>query len=90
MSSHSDRVKQEILQKLKGLSQTVTDSIGDMSKGKPIFCESSVTNNRMQICNSCQFFIQSTSQCKKCGCFMTAKTRLKQSQCPVGKWGKDI
>lgn len=90
MSSHSDRVKQEILQKLKGLSQTVTDSIGDMSKGKPIFCESSVTNNRMQICNSCPFFIQSTSQCKKCGCFMTAKTRLKQSQCPVGKWGKDI
>ncbi len=88
--SNPEKVKQEILQKLKGLSETVTDSIGQMSKGKPIFCESATINNRMQICNSCLYYVKGTSQCKKCGCFMTAKTRLKQSQCPVGKWGKDI
>lgn len=87
--STPDKVKQEILQKLKGLSETVTDSIGEMAKGKSIFCESAVISNRMQICNSCPHFIKGTSQCKKCGCFMSAKTRLKQAQCPIGKWGKD-
>ena len=88
--STPEKVKQELLQKLKGLSDTVTDSIGDMAKGRPIFCESTVTNSRLQLCNSCPHFVKSTSQCKKCGCFMSAKTRLKSATCPIGKWGKDI
>lgn len=87
--SNPEKVKQELLQKLKGMSETITDSIGEMAKGKNIFCDSSVANKRMQICHSCPHFVQSTSQCAKCGCFMSAKTRLSQSQCPVGKWGKE-
>lgn len=87
--SSSDKLKQEILQKLKGLSETMTDSIGQIAKGKSVFVEAVVQSNRMATCNACPDFIKSTSQCKRCGCFMSAKTRLKASSCPIGKWGRD-
>jgi hypothetical protein len=45
---------------------------------------------RLDICNSCEHFISLTTQCKKCGCIMQAKTRLPNAVCPVGKWGKII
>lgn len=84
-----NKLKQEVLQKLKGLSETVTDSLGEMSKGRPVFVDSGVQSNRMAICNSCPEYISSTSQCRRCGCFMSAKTRLKKASCPIGKWGYD-
>jgi hypothetical protein len=44
---------------------------------------------RMSICKSCPEFIKLTTQCKKCGCVMKAKTTLKDAECPIGKWGKE-
>ena len=41
---------------------------------------------RLDICKSCPELIKITTQCKKCGCFMTAKTKLEKSTCPLGKW----
>lgn len=41
---------------------------------------------RYSICKSCPEFIKLTSQCKKCGCFMAAKTALEQATCPLNKW----
>ena len=43
---------------------------------------------RLDICKACTFFIKTTSQCKKCGCLMTAKTKLPNAECPIGKWGQ--
>jgi hypothetical protein len=45
-----------------------------------------MANTRMTICNSCPEIIKITSQCKKCGCFMPAKTKLEAAKCPIGKW----
>jgi hypothetical protein len=47
-------------------------------------------NLRLDTCHSCEHFISLTSQCKKCGCVMKAKTYLASAECPVGKWGKFI
>lgn len=44
---------------------------------------------RMSICNSCPNLIKNTKQCTKCGCFMVAKTKLKNAECPINLWGKD-
>jgi hypothetical protein len=85
-----DDIKKDILLKLKGLSETVTDSIGEISKGKSAFCSKEIVSKRMMTCKSCPEFIASTSQCKRCGCFMSAKTRLKHATCPIGKWTKDL
>jgi hypothetical protein len=44
---------------------------------------------RMSICRACPEFISLTTQCKKCGCIMKAKTTLRLAECPIGKWGAE-
>lgn len=47
---------------------------------------SEVKQKRLEICKSCPELIKLTTQCKKCGCFMDAKTTLPHASCPLGKW----
>jgi len=82
-------IRQEVLGKLKTLSETITDSVGQISSGKPVFCEPNVIKKRLAICKACPEFIAATSQCRKCGCFMSAKTKLKVASCPINKWTRD-
>ena len=49
--------------------------------------ETEVAEERMAICRACPELIQLTSQCKECKCIMTAKTKLPNASCPLGKWG---
>jgi hypothetical protein len=87
MSNPND-IKNELMNKLKGLSENITDSFGEIAKGKTVFVESAVQEARMATCRSCEDFNSKTTQCRRCGCFMSAKTRLKAGSCPIGKWGK--
>lgn len=41
---------------------------------------------RYEICKACPELIKLSKQCKKCGCFMYAKTKLKEASCPINKW----
>jgi len=43
-------------------------------------------SKRYSICQACPELVKLTKQCKKCGCFMTAKTKLEKATCPLGKW----
>lgn len=43
-------------------------------------------SRRFEICRSCPELTKRTEQCKKCGCFMAGKVRIKKSSCPIGKW----
>lgn len=45
-----------------------------------------IANHRLNTCKGCPELIQATTQCKKCGCFMIAKTKLEAAKCPLGKW----
>jgi len=51
-----------------------------------VFAEKETQRRRMALCHRCDEFIKITNQCKQCGCFMAAKTRLKYAECPLGKW----
>jgi hypothetical protein len=42
--------------------------------------------SRFSICSQCPELINITKQCKRCGCIMTAKTKLEKAACPIGKW----
>jgi hypothetical protein len=42
--------------------------------------------SRLVVCLDCPHLIALTKQCKKCGCFMEAKTKLKSASCPIEKW----
>jgi hypothetical protein len=48
--------------------------------------EQEVADRRLDICKSCPELVKITQQCKKCGCFMTAKTKYEAAKCPLGKW----
>ena len=41
---------------------------------------------RISLCRSCEHLVPKINVCKKCGCFMPAKVRLKWASCPIGKW----
>lgn len=50
------------------------------------YTEKIESDKRMQICLGCEHLIKLTHQCKKCGCLMNLKTKLKDATCPIGKW----
>jgi hypothetical protein len=41
---------------------------------------------RLDICNGCEYFNKRLRKCKQCGCFMHLKTTLRRAKCPMGKW----
>ena len=44
------------------------------------------SNARMEICLQCPELFAISKQCKRCGCFMSVKTKLDAAKCPLGKW----
>lgn len=45
-----------------------------------------IAEERLEICLGCPQLIKATTQCKECGCIMSAKTKLPNASCPIGKW----
>jgi hypothetical protein len=57
-----------------------------VQQAKELIVDDELAKKRMEICKACPHFISLTTQCKKCGCIMAAKTKLKNATCPIGKW----
>ena len=53
---------------------------------KENYTNEEIAQARFDECKKCEFLFQKTNTCKKCGCFMVAKTKLKNATCPIGKW----
>jgi TRAP-type mannitol/chloroaromatic compound transport system substrate-binding protein len=45
-----------------------------------------VREERYDLCKACEYYYSVTTTCKKCGCFMSAKTYLAAAECPTGRW----
>lgn len=41
---------------------------------------------RLAECEACPHLLHLTHNCLKCGCFVKAKTMIKEASCPIGKW----
>lgn len=50
------------------------------------YTDSETEEKRFAICLECPELTLMTKQCKKCGCLMHLKTKLKDATCPIGKW----
>jgi malonyl CoA-acyl carrier protein transacylase len=50
------------------------------------YVDTEISSERFNICKVCPELFQMTKQCKKCGCFMALKSKLKNASCPIGKW----
>jgi len=75
----------------KSAWQKYKESLGDtrpwdLVNPKTEWASSEVAEERYSICKQCPELIKLTKQCKKCGCFMSAKTKLLEAVCPLGKW----
>jgi hypothetical protein len=46
-----------------------------------------IAEERYAICKECPMLLP-TGNCKECGCFMSAKTKLPNAECPLHKWGQ--
>ena len=57
----------------------------DLINGSPRSQEELV-EYRLEICKGCEWFRPKIQTCKKCGCFMKAKSMLLNAKCPIGKW----
>lgn len=73
-------VKQRIGEGPMAMAKGLIKSAGDLATG-------GVTDpkERMAICNVCPFK-SDDGRCGKCGCVLAAKTRVKKSSCPIGRW----
>ncbi len=49
-----------------------------------------LSKKRMEICKQCEHLATVTNICRKCGCFIPAKTMFSYVECPIGKWKKEI
>ncbi|MGM0587094.1 MAG: DUF6171 family protein [Bacteroidota bacterium] len=41
---------------------------------------------RLYTCTQCPKLFRPTMQCKECGCFVKAKVKYEEENCPKGKW----
>ena len=51
-----------------------------------VFAPQEIIDNRVTICEKCEFLDKIAYRCAKCGCWMKSKTKLESAHCPVGKW----
>jgi hypothetical protein len=58
----------------------------DLINPKSEWASDEKADERFSICQQCPELIKLSKQCKKCGCFMFAKTKLENATCPLGKW----
>jgi tRNA(Ile2) C34 agmatinyltransferase TiaS len=52
----------------------------------------SLKARRTDICKTCphSHYLLGRFRCKKCGCFIEIKSRVKKAKCPIGLWESDV
>ncbi len=63
----------------------ILDAAKDFATGNLQHAPEALRQSRLDLCNSCPE-LSAVRVCKKCGCFVDAKTALAQTKCPIGKW----
>lgn len=75
-----------ILEMAKNLVGSAKDIAAGAIAGEGLAVEQTIYEHRMNICEGCEFFINETSRCSVCGCYMKAKAMFKKTYCPENKW----
>ena len=78
--------KISVAQKAKNLSGSMKKAASTPGGLLPVPKE--VQEDRLATCGACELKHPKRWECKKCGCRLKAKTKLRGFECPVGKWGQ--
>jgi hypothetical protein len=76
MTNFIDKFKNRIIEIQKSAAETVDNYVAS----------SDLQKERLNVCKTCEHFFPPTFSGRKCGCFLKAKTLLKDQTCPVFKW----
>lgn len=68
------------------MSYGIKNVIKDALSGNLKLSGEELAQHRYNICQTCPFFNAKLFVCDDCGCFLPAKTKLKEATCPQGKW----
>ena len=77
-----------LFQQARNLAKQAWLSGVDVAKGKPLLSTAEKANERIKICEGCEFYTK--NRCLKCGCYMAAKIHVESSRCPINKWGPEL
>ena len=53
-----------------------------------IIASAKTIEDRRRVCTQCVSYNEQLGTCKACKCLVELKIKIKQSQCPRGKWFK--
>jgi hypothetical protein len=67
--------------KIREQAKHQTESLMNMVK-----VSSTIREERLSICRECPEFQSKLEICRSCGCYIPAKTWIKQTSCPLKKW----
>lgn len=72
----------------KNLTKSAFAMAKGVIRGEALKETDSEAQRRLEICQRCEFFRKSDQRCSRCGCYMSVKTYLKSSKCPlpVPRW----
>ena len=76
MAKFIDKFKNRIIELQKNATETVDNFVAS----------SDLQKERLDICKTCEHFFPPTFSCMKCGCFLKAKTVMKDQNCPKRNW----
>ena len=65
---------------------SIFDVLKDVVKGELNVVNKDVSQQRIEICEICPELVPMIKVCGKCGCLTTAKVKVKEATCPLGKW----
>lgn len=74
------------IKKLKNLSKSFQKNAAEFKKNKRLLADKELIDKRLKICKGCPFKNPKNNTCKKCGCFIGLKVKLKVEECPIYKW----
>lgn len=74
------------MNKLQEKLKAIQDSVEKWKKDAEFFMPQHIRKERFDLCQNCQFFMKSTTICKRCGCVMKWKINFPNVRCPEGKW----
>lgn len=76
--------------KKEELSQFTFDFMNEFfileSKGNALQVPSTVQEERLSICKTCEFYDAEKNMCKDCGCYLPHKTKDPYANCPKDHW----
>ena len=64
----------------------ILDAIKDAVTGNLEFADDETIAKRRALCDSCEVRNELVDICTACGCFIPAKIRLTESECPMELW----